>query len=135
MFGFWPAIVSSSSSEASWAQRTPPQLRLVSHLRGAIGGLHPLGQDSILFGVADRPRLESEYTFNKTLLERRPIERIESYMYFVTVTHYFPSAGQSIDAGILTRGELIDCCGLFAGQPFEKPLCEHTRSVLELGQI
>ena len=27
------------------------------------------GQDSLLLGVADRPRLESEYTFHKTLLE------------------------------------------------------------------
>ena len=27
------------------------------------------GQDSLLLGVADRPMLESEYTFHKTLLE------------------------------------------------------------------
>ena len=52
-------------------------------------------------------------------------------MYFVTMTHYFPSAGQSIGAWILTRGELIDCCGLFAGQPFENPRSEHMKHLQE----
>ena len=39
------------------------------HIRGARGLLQPLGQDSLLLVVADRPRLESEYTLLKTLLE------------------------------------------------------------------
>jgi hypothetical protein len=41
----------------------------VFQIRGSIGWLHPLGQHSLLLGVADRPKLESEYTFHKTLLE------------------------------------------------------------------
>ena len=79
--GDWPAHVSSSSSEASW-RKDRHRFSDWSH-----SFVHSLGLDSMPFGVADRPKLESEYTFNKTLLERRPIERIESYMYFVTVTY------------------------------------------------
>ena len=54
----------------------------------------------MLLGVADRPRLESEYTFNSILFH--PLYNSLNVM------------GES------------------AGQPFEKPLFEHTRSVLKL---
>jgi hypothetical protein len=47
----FPRIYLIRSSDL--AQRPRPLFRLVSHIRGDIGGLHTLGQDPMLLGVAD----------------------------------------------------------------------------------
>ena len=65
VIGTWHSQVSASTAKASWGELSPPLLRLIFHIRGAVGGLHHLGRDTMLLGVTDRPRPGSEYTFNK----------------------------------------------------------------------
>ena len=51
-----------SPMRPSWTQRSPPLLLLVSHILGEKRMVASSGQNFLVLGVADRRRLEAEYT-------------------------------------------------------------------------